>query len=213
MPMTTIRPSEIHTESRRYLMGSLGNVETEISALWLIRYAQEKEAEGQLWPIFTKAALDERHQAKHPGQDFRFNRLISDGWIEEVGDNAYAFTDRFIERIHAYASKDAIAREGLRSIATDLCRDGRNLRLMPEDVACLDRTIAATADPLLTEIRVALAPTGVVHPRDWAELGASLSDEMIVRILERADPVLGWLLPEDLRHLSYLAKSQPPASR
>lgn len=210
MSVTTgIRPSDIIADTRQHLMGALGNVETEISALWLIRYAQEKEAEGQLWPIFTKAALDERHQAKFPGQDFRFNRLIRDGWIEEVGDNAYAFTDRFIEHLHAHASKDAIAKLCLRSLATRLCRDGRDLRLWPEEVAYLDRVIAASADPLLTEIRTALAPTGETSPVSGVRLGLTLSDEIIGRILARTEPAPGYHLPKEFQALRARSQMMP----
>ncbi len=85
---TSIKPGDLKLDKWEQLMGSKWqNVETEISAYWLIRLAQKNRS----WRDFTKKEIDDL--SKH---DFWFNRLTIMGDIIPNANETYSFTDYFI---------------------------------------------------------------------------------------------------------------------
>lgn len=86
-----IKPSDIN--STQHFYDAFGNMETEISARFLVRLAQKN---GD-WRNFTKAEIDQF--SKH---DFWSNRLLDDGSnnppIKDNRDGSYSFTHKFIAK-------------------------------------------------------------------------------------------------------------------
>lgn len=80
-----IAPEDIN--AKKHLFESFDNMETEISAGWLVRFAQ---ARGQGWAPFTLAEIEAFYHRKYPRESFEFNRLVDP---QEVFDNpAQAFS-------------------------------------------------------------------------------------------------------------------------
>ena len=87
-----IQPSDINTD--QHFFDAFGNTETEISARFLVRMAQQHGC----WFDFTKAEIDE-----FSGEDFWFNRLTSrqhyhNPPIKQNEDGTYSFTHLFIAK-------------------------------------------------------------------------------------------------------------------
>jgi hypothetical protein len=87
-----IKPSHINT--KEHFWDAFGNVETEASALFIVRLCQEKGG----WLPFTKEELDRISK-----EDYRFNRLRNSEDGEGAGDlvilgsdNQYRVTHKFI---------------------------------------------------------------------------------------------------------------------
>lgn len=64
-----------HIDASRHLWSAFGNQETEVSAGWLVRFAQDR---GEGWAPFTYEEIDKYYQerCKNPGGPFTFNRLL-----------------------------------------------------------------------------------------------------------------------------------------
>lgn len=96
----TVTPNDIPTPPGGHFWDAFGNMETEISARWLVRFAQER---GTGWSPFTTEEI-EAFYVSGGFQDFRFNKLISGGWIIASG-NTFQFTEDFIARCHRAGTK------------------------------------------------------------------------------------------------------------
>ncbi len=109
MTPTLPRPEDI--DASAHLWGAFAHCETEVSAGWLVRFAQER---GNGWEPFTYADINafyERggklkgftlNRLAEPGTAFyikRGNVLEGGGWITKDGDT-YSFTPDFIVRCH-----------------------------------------------------------------------------------------------------------------
>lgn len=86
-----IKPEHINTD--RNFMGTIWqNMETEVSANWLVRFAQRRNS----WTPFTIEELEAFYHEKRPvDEKFWFNKLTNDGHISEVGDKM-TFTIEFV---------------------------------------------------------------------------------------------------------------------
>lgn len=89
-----VRPSDINTN--RHLWGAFGNMEREISALWVVRYCQQFDE----WQPFTHREVEdfhnqERGKAGHAPQSFRFNGLDSSQWLVLDKEGRYHITRLF----------------------------------------------------------------------------------------------------------------------
>ncbi len=88
-----IEPVHIHSEAP--LWDAFGNMETEVSARFIVRLCQAKGG----WFPFTKEEIDVQSR-----EDYRFNRLIEFGSRDERNlvilgdDNQYRVTHEFIAR-------------------------------------------------------------------------------------------------------------------
>lgn len=89
-----ILPRDI--DATQHFWAAFRHVETEISAGWLVRFAQER---GTGWEPFTREDIEAFYGRKH-NDGFTFNRLISGGWIVQDTEDRYHFTDDFVRRCH-----------------------------------------------------------------------------------------------------------------
>jgi len=102
---TPIKPSDIRTV--QHLCNAFGKSETEISAGWLVRFAQDR---GN-WEPFTWAELNGRYQKKFPGCDFRFNGLTPKFIVPDTDacnfapDTVFRFTRDFVARCFASSER------------------------------------------------------------------------------------------------------------
>lgn len=97
-----IRPEHIDASTTRKFMGSIWqNMETEISAYWLVKFAQSRES----WMPFAMEDFDRFYQETFPGK-FCFNKLTpnyiqklteDDGWNRDW----MAFTIEFVAACYA----------------------------------------------------------------------------------------------------------------
>lgn len=89
-----IKPKDI--DASRHMFNAFDHYETEISAGWLVRFAQKR---GQEWEPFTREDIEAFYA---PRVDFWFNRLIGDydKWIIEK-DGKYHFTAAFVAKCYA----------------------------------------------------------------------------------------------------------------
>jgi hypothetical protein len=112
-----IMPADINT--LQHFFDAFDHNETEISANWLVRLAQDR---GQGWDPFTADDIERFYRQDSRGTltNFRFNRLIEPGvafsirtghhlkgggWIVKHTDGKYYFTMDFIQR--CYKSRPA----------------------------------------------------------------------------------------------------------
>lgn len=93
-----IKPEQIDG-SKNFMETIWQNMETEISANWLVRFAQQRDS----WMPFTLAELEEFYQKKWPGEKFHFNKLKRDGHISEIADGTLAFTIEFVSACYMVA--------------------------------------------------------------------------------------------------------------
>lgn len=72
-----VQPDGIDTS--RHFWDAFDHSETEISARWLVRFAQ---AHGRGWEPFTAEQIEQFYQEESGGKlrNFSFNRLIEPGW-------------------------------------------------------------------------------------------------------------------------------------
>ncbi len=101
----TITPEDI--QITRHLFDAFGQYETEISASWLVRFAQDR---GTGWTPFTEEDIEKFYSKGGKFSGFTFNKLISGGWIREaqkghVEGSVYYFTEEFISRCYKSASR------------------------------------------------------------------------------------------------------------
>jgi hypothetical protein len=93
MPDYPIKTSDINADI--FFGGAFDNTQTEISAGWLVRMAQEN---GD-WRDFTQEEIDKFCQNQ---RGFPFNRLTDDGTdhppIKKNDDGSYSFTHKFIAK-------------------------------------------------------------------------------------------------------------------
>ena len=105
VPNFRIKPKDI--DATRHLFDAYGNIETEISAGWIIRMCQQKGS----WEPFTKAEIEAFYHAKGKKDGFNFNELVQPGtgffimkgyvpvgggWIVEK-EGKYCVTTTFVE--------------------------------------------------------------------------------------------------------------------
>lgn len=87
-----IRPDQIDA-SRSFMETIWQNMETEISANWLVRFAQDRNS----WKPFTVAELEEFYHKKWPDEHFHFNKLRRTGHIADtIAEGTLAFTTEFV---------------------------------------------------------------------------------------------------------------------
>lgn len=96
------RPQEINTD--RHFWNAFESSEREVSANWLVSFAQERESkDGEEWPPFTREEIEEFYERKSKGKfkHFWFNGLDNDGHIILDEDyQCYHFTLLFIAKCH-----------------------------------------------------------------------------------------------------------------
>ena len=105
--LTTITPEMIDT--KKHFFDSFGHMETEISACWVVRLAQEKGT----WGPFTVGEMQAFYEKKGRKENFFFNKLSpkANGWLTVEGDlyeNAtalFAPTADFILRCYKSSPK------------------------------------------------------------------------------------------------------------
>lgn len=108
-----IQPKNI--DASRHLCEAFNNMETEVSAGWIIRFAQHRD---QSWEPFTYDDINDFYRKKHT-DGFRFNRLVEPqmvppslarafaghhdqpipvggGWLIKGDDEKYYFTNDFV---------------------------------------------------------------------------------------------------------------------
>lgn len=85
-----VAPSHINTS--RHLWNAFDKMETEISALWLVRLAQER---GD-WSSFTDQEIAAFYQRKHRGAFFHFNG--AQDYLILDGTGRFHFTHQFVAR-------------------------------------------------------------------------------------------------------------------
>ena len=98
----SITPDDI--KITRHLFDAFGHYETEVSAQWLVEFAQTR---GEGWKPFTSAQI-ESFYSKSGYRTFGFNHLISDGFIKVDGEGeaaTYRFTEEFIARAYRSATR------------------------------------------------------------------------------------------------------------
>ncbi len=106
-----------HIDASGHLFGAFGNSETEVSAGWIVRFAQDR---GEGWAPFTYEEINGFYSQKHK-DGFTFNRLVNPqmippslarafagqydppvpaggGWLVKGDDDKYYFTDDFVTR-------------------------------------------------------------------------------------------------------------------
>ncbi len=95
-PNTPIRPQDIDT-SRRF-MEAFGNMETEISANWVVLFCQRR---GKGWAPISLSEL-QAFYVRELGKKstFTFNRLTGDKYVTVDGDKV-VLTTRFVARCYA----------------------------------------------------------------------------------------------------------------
>jgi hypothetical protein len=96
-----IKPEHIDV-SRNFMSSVWQNMETEISANWLVRFAQHREH----WMPFTIEDLESFYHEKFPGERFHFNKLTPDYIKELTEDDGWnrdwmAFTTEFVAACYA----------------------------------------------------------------------------------------------------------------
>lgn len=99
----------IQIDASKHLFSAFSNMETEISAGYIIRMFQEK---GN-WQPFTQEEIEEFYSRSGHTDGFTFNALIDDkrerlfdgkthtiqgGWIVRRKDGQYEVTEKFIEK-------------------------------------------------------------------------------------------------------------------
>ena len=107
-----------HIDASKHLFGAFDHTETEVSAGWLVRFAQERDAG---WTPFTLTDIGE-YYARWIKTPFGFNRLVEPelvppsllraleghrdprvprggGWILK-SEGKYHFTHEFVSRCH-----------------------------------------------------------------------------------------------------------------
>ena len=94
----SIEPKAIDTSN--HFFDAFGNRESEASAHYIVLLCQEK---GN-WDSFTKEEIEDLYN-RQGHKNFRFNDLISGGWIVSQGDRYY-ITIQFVAR--AYGSSPNI---------------------------------------------------------------------------------------------------------
>jgi hypothetical protein len=108
----TITPEDIKITD--HLWDSFGHFETEISADWLVRFAQ---ARGKGWTPFTYADIEAFYSKSGKLRGFGFNRLVDGGFITlapkgtvggyDLTQDVYFYTEDFIARCHRAANRHA----------------------------------------------------------------------------------------------------------
>lgn len=97
-----------------HMFDAFGHYESEISASWLVRFAQQR---GEGWKPFTYEDI-EKFYSKSDYMNFSFNRLIDGGFIHLVPGGVvgnfptvamqkpqYHFTEEFISRCYKSATR------------------------------------------------------------------------------------------------------------
>lgn len=96
MPPVTTEITPYHIDTNGHFFEAFGNMETENSARWIVRFCQRRN-DG--WADFTYEQIDAFYRSKGRMDGFTFNRLIEDGYIIQAGDR-YQISHRFIARCH-----------------------------------------------------------------------------------------------------------------
>ena len=115
----TITPDDIQIKG--HMFDAFDHYETEISAQWLVRFAQ---ARGEGWKPFTYDDIEAFYSKGGKLRDFGFNKLVDKGWITlmkagSIGfedaafvgytKDVYHFTEEFIARCYrATSRKEAV---------------------------------------------------------------------------------------------------------
>lgn len=81
--MSKIQPSDIDTT--KHFWDAFGNMETEISARWIVRFCQSR---GRGWKQFSRDEI-ERFYNGYGFTDFRFNKLGPENGIRFEGDTVH----------------------------------------------------------------------------------------------------------------------------
>jgi len=117
-----IKPSDIN--AKEHLWDSFGNVETEVSAGWIVRFCQEA---GDSWAAFSGEALDAFYRKRltkrrNPGDHFTFNGLlgarstrlfdasehrVGGAWIVKTPGGLYQVTEEFVRRCYQSSPRKA----------------------------------------------------------------------------------------------------------
>jgi|SRR5208337_4439355 len=108
MPITdgvlTITPADISI--KKHFFDAFGKMETEVSARWLIDFAQVR---GKGWEPFTEEEINAFYHQKYPQGTFWFNgltdKLIRKAQVGHEEGTVYYFTEEFIARCYSAATR------------------------------------------------------------------------------------------------------------
>lgn len=91
-----ISPNDIDISNE--FVGAFGDQQTETSAGWIVRFAQDR---GRGWQPFTYDEIENFYSRWHR-DGFSFNRLVppQGNWIVKGEDKKYYMTGEFVERCH-----------------------------------------------------------------------------------------------------------------
>lgn len=89
-----VQPKDINVSE--HFFNAFDNMETEVSAHWIVSFLQER---GVGWEPFIYDEIDMFYSRKFKS-GFRFNCLISGGWIILGADKKYYVTDEFVYRCY-----------------------------------------------------------------------------------------------------------------
>ncbi len=116
VPGFGIRPADIDTS--RHFFGAYGNMETEVSAGWIVRMCQQRGS----WESFTSREIEDFYRAGGQRDGFTFNQLVGPqtgffiaegyvpvggGWIVER-DGQYHLTTAFVQAAYRSSPTSAI---------------------------------------------------------------------------------------------------------
>ena len=90
-----IKPNNINADVSHFF-DTFGNMETEASAVWLVRLAQHRKG----WESFTFDDINAYCAEHGPGDGFTFNQLLDRKMILRDGD-LYHFTEAFVGKCYA----------------------------------------------------------------------------------------------------------------
>lgn len=90
-----IKPEHINAEPGVHFWDSFGNQETEISAKWLVKLAQDNGS----WKPFTGSEIEDFYHKTAGYVNFSFNRLLDQGYILKEGDT-YFYTKEFVGKCY-----------------------------------------------------------------------------------------------------------------
>ena len=95
-----VRPSHISTRGGLF-WGAFDNMETEVSAMWIVRLMQRN---GDRWRAFTDDEIEAEYSRSGRYTGYTFNRLTGGlGWVVRGRDGKYRVSHDFICRVFASA--------------------------------------------------------------------------------------------------------------
>lgn len=115
-----VAPDQI--DASRHLADAFDNLETEVSAGYIVRMMQER---GR-WEPFSRAEIEDFYQRSGHNDGFTFNRLIEPrmafsikhglyltggGWVIEMPNGKLAVTEDFVARVYKSSPRVSVSQK------------------------------------------------------------------------------------------------------